>query len=244
MSAPIDHSGKVFGCLTVVRKASSRKLPSGGTKAYWLVRCECGHEKQMGAQAMKSRRHASCGIDTCTLRWLAPTEVSCICCGSKYTIQRGSIFKGEKSRRICAKCRSLLGADAVRGKPAHNRLPGSEGAFNLLFSRYRRGAKERGICFSLSRDEFRSISGKPCQYCGAPPGQVCVGSKGDPTPFIYSGVDRVSSDQGYLSGNVVACCATCNYMKGYLGYEQFLAHVKRICEMTRSDQAASRTCFP
>jgi hypothetical protein len=35
-----------------------------------------------------------------------------------------------------------------------------------------------------------------------------------------------------LTGNVVPCCSTCNYMKRTMGAEEFLSHVRRICRHT------------
>lgn len=238
MSAPIDHAGAVFGCLTAVRKAATRRLPSGGVRAYWVVQCQCGRMKEMGAQSLKNRRHASCGAD-CSLRLSAIANVSCARCGAHYSIKRGSIAKGRGSQRLCTKCRSVSGANAVRGKPAHNRLKGDIGSFNLLLARYRAGAKARGLAFELDRDGFRKLTKSECHYCGAQPGQAIAGRKGDPTPYVYNGVDRIDSTRGYVHLNTVACCGVCNYMKGDMSYEDFMRHVVRIASRTQALPPAS-----
>ena len=47
---------QVFGSLTVVRQAESRR----GLR-YWLCRCECGKEKEIRATALRSGHTKSCG---------------------------------------------------------------------------------------------------------------------------------------------------------------------------------------
>lgn len=78
---------------------------------------------------------------------------------------------------------------------------------------YQKSAKVRGYEFNLSSKEFEEIIKTNCHYCGKQ---------------NANGVDRKSSANGYLLGNVVACCSTCNYMKGSLSYEDFKEHLKKI----------------
>jgi len=81
------------------------------------------------------------------------------------------------------------------------------------FSMYTNSAKERGFDFSLSSEEFNNLLFSPCHYCGIEQAM---------------GVDRKESNVGYFSYNVVACCKTCNYMKGTLSYQDFISHVMSI----------------
>jgi hypothetical protein len=64
----------------------------------------------------------------------------------------------------------------------------------------RASARQRGIEFKLTREESDRLVTGDCVYCGATP---------DPT----NGIDRIDSDVGYRSGNVVSCCADCNFAK-------------------------------
>jgi 5-methylcytosine-specific restriction endonuclease McrA len=66
----------------------------------------------------------------------------------------------------------------------------------------------------------------PCHYCGLPPYTVSHRKKDQ--AFVYTGIDRVDNEKGYTPDNVVPCCGVCNFMKGKLGLEQFLAQIKRI----------------
>lgn len=88
---------------------------------------------------------------------------------------------------------------------------GHRSAFNRLYSRYKGRAKERGMPFELSKDEFRNLVVQPCYYCGEEPSQVAKRNK---SRFLYSGVDRVNSSKGYIADNCVACCIRCNRKKG------------------------------
>lgn len=88
---------------------------------------------------------------------------------------------------------------------------------NTLKGRYRvykGGAKQRGISFSLTRDEFETFWQKPCSYCG------------DAIKSI--GIDRVDNDVGYTIENCIPCCERCNKMKLQLGFDEFIEHCKRI----------------
>lgn len=51
-----DLTGERFGKLLVLRRADSR---NGKTR--WLCRCDCGNEKEVAAQALKSGKTKSCG---------------------------------------------------------------------------------------------------------------------------------------------------------------------------------------
>jgi len=76
------------------------------------------------------------------------------------------------------------------------------------FSRYKRGAKVRGIKFELSFYQFISFWKKPCEYCG------------DEIKTI--GLDRLNNDKGYSMDNVVPCCTDCNRMKMAMDKNRFI----------------------
>lgn len=46
--------------------------------------------------------------------------------------------------------------------------------------------------------------------------------------FIYQGIDRVDSDKGYVTGNVLPCCRICNCAKGTLTKTEFECWAKRL----------------
>jgi len=81
---------------------------------------------------------------------------------------------------------------------------------------YKSGARDRGIEFSLTKEEFTEFWQQPCFYCG---GEIAT-----------IGLDRVDSAKGYEKGNVVPCCTTCNYMKLDHTLDEFIEHCLKVVE--------------
>jgi len=48
--------------------------------------------------------------------------------------------------------------------------------------------------------------------------------------ILYSGVDRVDNNQGYVLRNCVPCCKWCNLAKNNTDVHSFLHAIKRIVE--------------
>lgn len=90
---------------------------------------------------------------------------------------------------------------------------------NGRMSSYIRGAQKRNIEWGLSIEEFSSLWGLPCFYCG------------DKIETI--GIDRVDSKKGYNIKNVVPCCTHCNIMKMHYTQKEFLNKIKQIYELQR-----------
>lgn len=101
---------------------------------------------------------------------------------------------------------------------------------NDIYHNYKSGTRrgrDRVIEFDLSQNHFAALIKDSCKYCDAPPSNVKRRKKTG-HEFKYSGIDRKNNDAGYVEGNVVACCWTCNRMKGNMTYDEFIAHVARI----------------
>jgi hypothetical protein len=95
---------------------------------------------------------------------------------------------------------------------------------NYRIRTIRGGAVKRKLAYSLSRDEFMSFWKKPCVYCG------------DDIETV--GLDRIDNLQGYIVGNVVACCATCNRMKSDMSMDEFLERCGRISARATTSSAS------
>lgn len=54
-----DLTGLTFGRLTVLRQAPKRE--GYGASKFWVVRCDCGAEKEVSGCAMKGGHTRSCG---------------------------------------------------------------------------------------------------------------------------------------------------------------------------------------
>ncbi len=111
-----------------------------------------------------------------------------------------------------------------------------ETTYNVLYGAYKKGAIDRGLSFELSKDEFKSFLGENCYYCDSEPSNIYqiknskTGAVRAGVPIIYNGIDRIDNNVGYIVGNSITCCETCNRMKRSHEYDFFLKHVKKICE--------------
>lgn len=105
-------------------------------------------------------------------------------------------------------------------------------AFNKLFNSRKGSAKFRGYDFLLSKDDAKKLFVGECHYCGSVPART---SESFDEKFIFNGIDRVDNTKGYILGNVVSCCYTCNLMKNTFTVEEFLLHIKRIASHASSE---------
>ena len=83
---------------------------------------------------------------------------------------------------------------------------------------YKQNARRDGREWTLTDEEALGLITGQCHYCG---------SAAAPT----NGIDREKNEEGYRSDNVKSACWTCNRMKWTMKYDDFIAHVKKICVM-------------
>lgn len=143
-------------------------------------------------------------------RWL------CACdCGNEVLVYRKNLTDGHARSCGCGRFGPQRG------------LTAGEAAFNGLMRTYQGHARNRGLPWNLSRDDFRRLTSLDCHYCGSAPSQTV---KGHPTSgdYVYNGVDRVDSALGYSPGNVLPACGTCNFAKKDMPYADFLAWIARL----------------
>lgn len=101
--------------------------------------------------------------------------------------------------------------------------------FNTRYLFYKRRAETKlNIEFTLSIEQFASLSRSDCYYCGAPPAMFVRMGNAKPGEPLANGIDRVDNSLGYFLANVVPCCTLCNQMKLTSTQSEFLAHVRRI----------------
>ena len=67
----------------------------------------------------------------------------------------------------------------------------------------------------ISKEKFKEISAKECNYCGV---------------SGPNGIDRINSKKGYEKDNCVPCCKHCNYVKGNLSIDDFKTWAKRFAQ--------------
>ncbi len=79
------------------------------------------------------------------------------------------------------------------------------------------GCRGKDRINELSQDDHASLVSSSCWYCN---------DQGSP----YIGIDRVDSEFGYIQGNVVPCCHSCNKMKMDMPQADFIEQVRKIAE--------------
>ncbi len=99
---------------------------------------------------------------------------------------------------------------ATRDKYQYHKQP------KQRYATYRRGAERRGYAFELTVEEFTELWNKPCSYCN--------------TPISGIGIDRKNNSIGYTIDNTIACCTTCNFMKGKLTHNEFVSKCVEIAK--------------
>ena len=82
------------------------------------------------------------------------------------------------------------------------------------YTTYKSSAKKRNHKFEFSLFDFATLILKPCYYCGKKDG-------------IYNGIDRLDNNKGYVKGNCVSCCKSCNYAKRNYPLEEFKENTDR-----------------
>jgi hypothetical protein len=209
----------------------------------WDVRCACGVEKQVRGEALINGRAKSCG---CASQRFKRAKME-----KRYGLvnQRfGRLLvlwrvdkESQKSRSFRWECRcdcgklSTVSATALRsGKTqscgcliGESRLPEGRAVRNVVLARYKDSAQKDGRPWQISDARFDELIHGNCHYCGEAPSRITK-HKGCNGGLVCNGIDRLHSGAGYIEGNVVSCCYTCNLMKRILSPEVFIAHIRKV----------------
>ena len=70
----------------------------------------------------------------------------------------------------------------------------------------------------ISLEEYTLLLTRPCGYCGGALNETS------------SGIDRIDSSKGYITGNVIQCCRVCNTAKSNLSLQELASHLPRMLE--------------
>ena len=91
---------------------------------------------------------------------------------------------------------------------AGNLFPQAFGDHLPTFQTCRNRANQKKIDFSITKDNFYSITAREFYMCGK-----------EKTITHSNGIDRRDNNLGYLLGNCASCCGQCNYMKRNYEYK-------------------------
>lgn len=242
MSKKIEMVGQRFGRLIVIGEAAT-----SNRERYWLCQCDCGNTKVIRGMNLRRQKTHSCGciaretgaakkLDLVGHRYgrlMVVAEADrgerygvhwlCLCdCGSTTEVAATLLGRNTKS---CGCLQREVSGDRLRGRIPANRRPIGDSAVTTVFANYRSSAKARGLEFALLKGECRLLMEQNCFYCGVEPQQLC--RPNDYSSWLYNGLDRVDSSQGYLLDNVVPCCGTCNKAKLASSSGDFVLWVER-----------------
>jgi len=241
--------GDKIGKLTYLGKVS--KIMSGKPRTYLKFLCGCGKNVEIRKGSIEKSNFPSCGCEKINnkiktllskedrlhngvnfinekfgelivkelISPLGIIKYKCQCsCGDILNVRFDHLKNNET--KSCGCKRKEFAREA--GKKEYG-----QAAFNDTYNSYKQGAKSRGISFNLTKEEFKNLSSKNCNYCGVVPSQIKK-VKGDNGDFIYNGIDRIDSSKGYIEGNCITCCGTCNYMKRTHSIEDFANHIIKL----------------
>lgn len=171
------------------------------------------------------------GVSNSNRMWM------CVCdCGKEKLVSWKNL-----SRKHTTSCGCLALVGLVHGGGKKN---WGEARFNDLFLSYQRRAVKRKISFTLTKDEFRTLTRSDCYYCGQPPSQIVKAGLGVHGEYIYSGIDRVDNSLGYTLVNSRPCCKFCNIAKSTLTEEQFFNNILRAGRVISKLVRRSRSTTP
>jgi len=142
----------------------------------------------------------------------------CICC----KIEKSSTdFYADKRKKdglyvYCKACHLAILKESREKNPEETKIKDREKKQNIngKYQSYKAGAKDRGIVFDLTKDDFKIFWQKPCHYCDA--------------PIETIGIDRKDNSIGYTLDNCLSCCKICNLGKHTSTYEEYVEHCKRM----------------
>lgn len=243
MAAFIDLTGKRFGRLLVVSKAESKVTKGGNKLQRWLCKCDCGNDKEIYANHLRSRKIVSCGCYRDEGYWnrafidLVGKQV-----GRLKVIRRAANQPdGRGGNRtmwiVVCDCsptvEHVVGGARLRGTGKH--LTNSCGCFQkeqtarcargapygFRYKTLMHNANKRGIPVVLTLAQYQNIVSKHpnCHYCDAEIAWTAHRTVGS---SAGSNLDRKNSTEGYTKANCVPCCPGCNESKMSRTYEEWM----------------------
>ena len=151
----------------------------------------------------------------------------CDCGRGEYVARLDRLIAGRNTSCGCGRGRPGCQSDPVRA------------GMNQCLAYYKGNAKQRGLTWGLTDEEFFRLIVLPCFYCGQPPSAVQklprrirneTRRNYYDSGFASSGVDRVDNSLPYTPQNSVPACAQCNRAKNDMPYGEWLAWLARITE--------------
>ena len=156
-------------------------------------------------------------------------RVLCLLCGS-VTDKRLQTIERAKSCGCMQSKRDRKVVDSGRRSAEGTRVE-----INTLMSIYKSNARKRGISFDLTYIQFETLVDGECFFCGDTGGNIL--RKRNYNDYIYTGIDRIDNNVGYLPSNCISCCSWCNRAKNNGTLANFVDKCKKITSRIELDDA-------
>lgn len=243
--------GDRFGRL-VVTGSTRTMMPSGRSRLLFDCVCDCGNKTSVQSNHLRSGATKSCGcyskdrarltrlpkfnLEGMRFGRLVVLHVSgrnrgivwlCQCDCGKFKNVKGIDLKGPHGTRSCGCLNSERLARLAQSRRAKD-------PWVSECHHYYLGATKRGLCWSLTVQEFKDMVLSVCHYCGAPPNQKCHVAELVEKGVSKQGIDRKDPAHGYTIENSVPCCAICNFAKLSFSYVDFIKSTRRRYEHMKS----------
>ena len=248
-------AGIKFASWTAV---SLSTIPDKYGKLAWNCVCDCGTALQISTTKLLRGKVRGCrkcwnrrnvhgirvntqygSVTTLeyTFRYPHRMEWRCVCkCGTDVWVTSLRLSRAKGGTPQCHKCWNRLVGRHRKYKTL------GESAFHRLYCTYRKRAAKSKREWSISLEDARQLFVNQCVYCGAAPGNSMKGTGND--TFVYSGIDRVDNAKGYVLGNCVSCCLTCNIAKRKMSVDDFKRWVYTVCRhLSELDKGKNATAM-
>lgn len=237
----IDLTGKKYNRLTVVKRVETPKHIKG-CRVYWLCKCDCGKEKIILGYHLTTGKIKSCGCYWEETKSQGLIDLTGERFGKLHVIKRIETPRNIKRMASywlckcdCGNKKVIWGENLKHGvtiscgcyKKEQKRKSYGGATRRKRYTAYKHDAKRRNLIFSLSEERFFELTAKNCFYCGSEPSTI-EKSKSNNGDFIYNGIDRINSENGYIEGNIVPCCTMCNKAKGRIPIDDFYNWINKV----------------
>ncbi|MBA7528571.1 hypothetical protein ES705_20758 [subsurface metagenome] len=154
-----------------------------------------------------------------SINWLCKCE-----CGKEKIID-GRHLRDGNTRSCGCLGKETMEANFVRMVKKRKLEPGLANMRRIILN-YKTNAKNRGLKYKLTEEQFKKITQKDCYYCGAKPNNISKQNRYTGS-YIYNGLDRIDNAKGYTINNVVPCCKICNIAKHNLTLQEYQNWIKK-----------------
>jgi len=107
-------------------------------------------------------------------------------------------------------------------------------ALASVAAQFKTQARKRGKDWSMTIEEVAAVIFRDCAYCGG--SLSCIkkikvmqaAGRAKIVHVPYNSMDRVDNNRGYVAGNVVPCCCTCQVSKNDMSFDEWIDWLMRL----------------